>query len=161
MQELDRNNSILSHKLADQEAATELEINKRTKLQQEIEKLRAQNSVLEKQEEQWSTQFQTLHRSAKDVEKALLRSLENLNKTVSKLASFDQRIKFASSRIHFISGTIGWYTACILTYRRKCESLFHLFVVELLIHRDSKQKTRSYEEDDKDVEVIPGKFSSL
>jgi chromosome segregation ATPase len=109
LQELERSNSILNHKLADQEAAIELEMKKRTALQQENGKLREENAVFKKQEEQWSTHFQALHRSTKDVEKMLLQSLTNLNKTVSKLASFDQRLKFAGSRIQFISGMVCWW----------------------------------------------------
>ncbi|CAB4034195.1 coiled-coil alpha-helical rod 1-like [Paramuricea clavata] len=129
LQELERSNSILNHKLADQEAAIELEIKKRTALQQENGKLREENAVFKKQEEQWSTHFQALRRSTEDVEKMLLQSLTNLNKTVSKLTSFDQRLTFAGSRIQFIS--------------------------EFLVHRDLQQKTKSYDEDGKDGEVIP------
>jgi chromosome segregation ATPase len=104
LQELERTNAILSHKLADQEAATELEMNKRAKLEQETEKLEAENGALRKQQELWSTQFRALHGSTINVEKALSQSLGNFNKTVSKLTSFDQRMRFASSRIQFISG---------------------------------------------------------
>ena len=122
LQELERSNSILSHKLADQEAATELEINKRAKLEQETEKLKAENRALKKEEKLWSTRFEALHKFTTNVEKAFLQSLCNFNKCVSKLTSFDQRMKFASSRIQFIS--------------------------EFLAHRDSQQKTRSFDEDE-------------
>jgi chromosome segregation ATPase len=104
LQELERTNAILSHKLADQEAATELEMNKRAKLEQETEKLEAENGALRKQQELWSTQFRALHGYTMNVEKALSQSLGNFNKVVSKLTSFDQRMRFASSRIQFISG---------------------------------------------------------
>lgn len=104
IQELERYNSILSHKLADQEATTKLEMNKRNMVQQEIKKQQEDNVTLRKQREQWCKQFGALHRSAKVVEEDLWLSVVNIDRIVSKLTSFDQRIKFAGSRIHFLSG---------------------------------------------------------
>ena len=101
---MERDNSILTHKLADQEAATELEKTKRNKLTQDVEKLQRENDVLRKQEKLQEKHFEVLRSSSEAAEKTLLQSLANLNKAVSKLAAFDQRIQFAGSRIEFISG---------------------------------------------------------
>ena len=104
MQELERSNSILSHKLTDQEATMKLEINKRNKVQQENVEQQKENVTLKKQKEQWLAQFNALNGSAKGVEEVFLQSMANMDRIISKLTSFDQRIKFAGSRIRFISG---------------------------------------------------------
>jgi hypothetical protein len=42
----------------------------------------------------------------------------------------------------------------------KKELVISFVCIEFLVHRDLQQKTKSYDEDGKDGEVIPGKVSS-
>ncbi|XP_028396439.1 coiled-coil alpha-helical rod protein 1-like [Dendronephthya gigantea] len=131
-QESERSISILNHKLADQEAAVELEVNKRVKLTEEKEKFLAENDVLKKRQKQWSTQIQALHRSTRTVEALVATTLTCLNKAVGRVASFDQRLKFASSRILFIS--------------------------EFLSHRDSQQKLKTCDAVNQDSQTNSDEF---
>lgn len=73
-------------------------------MQQENEKQQKENVGLKQQREQWLTQYNALNGSAQGVEEVFLQSMANMDRIISKLTSFDQRIKFAGSRIHFISG---------------------------------------------------------
>ena len=105
---LEREHCVLSHKLADKEAALELEVNLRRTKSQEVEKLKEEYNVLKKEENMWLTQFQILSCSAQAVEKTLLHSLLVFKKAVGKMSLFDERLKFAGCRIHFISGMFLW-----------------------------------------------------
>lgn len=125
LEDLEREHSVLSHKLADKEAALELEINLGRTKSQELEKLKDENKVLKNKQNASLTQFQSLCSSLQAVEKTLLHSLSNLNRAINKMSSFDERIKFAGSRVHFISG-INFIHIHIPVGRSVLKSIFQM-----------------------------------
>ena len=105
LETLKRECSVLDHKLTDKEAALTLETKLRQTTSQELQKLKQNLYVLRKQQKQLVCQVQCLYDTAQDVDKTILQSLTTMNKCVNKVLSFEERVKFAAGRIHFIAGT--------------------------------------------------------